>query len=94
MSSGSIAGTTGTLNAAGLAALPALKDRFPSTVGTLGYGATVNTGAPFTPWLTSSTGTVLAGVYQHPTATRSPGRFPPNKKTPLGKKGPPFTLEF
>ena len=68
--SGSIAGTTGTLNAAGLAALPALKGPVPFDVGTLGYGASVNAGAPFTPWLTSSTGAVLAWVYLHRTATR------------------------
>ena len=73
VSSGSIAGTTGTLNAAGLAALPALKGPVPFDVGTLGYGATVNTGAPFTPWLTSSTGTVLAGVYQHPNGDAQSG---------------------
>ena len=89
VSSGSIAGTTGTLNAAGLAALPALKGPVPFDVGTLGYGASVNAGAPFTPWLTSSTGAVLAGVYQHPNGDAQGGvaeltlnfDYPPRRST-------------
>ena len=56
----------GTLTAAGLAALPDLKGPIPFDTGTFGYGATVNAGAPFTPWLTNAAGNVMAGVYQHP----------------------------
>jgi hypothetical protein len=76
VTSGSIAGTTGALNAAGLAALPALKGPVPFDVGTLGDGATVDAGAPFTPWLTvasTSTSNVLAGVYQHPSGDAQAG---------------------
>ncbi len=59
-------GTNGTLTAAGLAGLPALAGTVPFSTGTNGYPATAETGAPFTSWMTSSTGSVLAGVYQHP----------------------------
>ena len=65
-SSGPLDGTTGTLTAAGLAALPELAGPVPFDTGTYGYGATVNAGAPFTPWLENSAGDVLAGLYQHP----------------------------
>ncbi len=64
--SGALDGTTATLTAAGLAELPALKGPVPFATGTYGYPATVNAGAPFTPWLENSAGQVLAGVYQHP----------------------------
>ncbi len=59
-------GTNGTLTAAGLAGLPGLAGAVPFSTGTNGYPATAETGAPFTAWLDSSTGAVLAGVYQHP----------------------------
>ncbi len=63
---GALDGTTGTLTTAGLAALPELTGPVPFDTGTYGYGATVNAGAPFTPWLDNAAGQVLAGVYQHP----------------------------
>ena len=63
---GALDGTTGTLTPAGLAAFPELKGPIPFDTGTYGYGATVNGGAPFTPFLTNAAGDVLAGVYQHP----------------------------
>ena len=66
VSSGPLDGTTGTLTAAGLAALPELAGPVPFDTGTYGYGATVNAGAPFTPWLENSAGDALAGLYQHP----------------------------
>jgi len=50
VTSGSIAGTTGALNAAGLAALPALKGPVPFDVGTLVMARQLTPGAPFTPW--------------------------------------------
>ena len=59
-------GTNGTLTAAGLAGLPGLAGTVPFSTGSLGYPATAVTGAAFTPWLDSSTGAILAGVYQHP----------------------------
>ena len=49
---GALDGTTGTLTAAGLAAFPELKGPVPFDTGTYGYGATVDTGAPYTPFLT------------------------------------------
>jgi hypothetical protein len=64
--SGALDGTTGTLTPAGLAALPELSGPVPFDTGTYGYGATVNPGAPFTPWLDNAAGQVLGGVYQHP----------------------------
>ena len=63
---GSLDGTTGTLTAAGLAAFPELKGPVPFDAGTYGYGATVDAGAPYTPFLTDAAGNVMAGVYQHP----------------------------
>jgi hypothetical protein len=65
-SGGALDGTTGTLTSAGLAAFPELKGSVPFDTGTYGFGATVNSGAPFTPFVTDSAGHVLAGVYQHP----------------------------
>ena len=52
--------------AAGLVAFPGLKGPVPFDAGTFGYGAKVNDGAPYTPFLTSEAGNVMAGVYQHP----------------------------
>jgi hypothetical protein len=72
-SSGDISGTTGTVTAAGLVAMPQLKGTIPFDTGTWGYGATVDAGAPFTPWITSSAGQVLAGVYQHPSGDPQAG---------------------
>jgi hypothetical protein len=66
-------GTNGTLTAAGLAGLPGLAGTVPFSTGTSGYPATAATGAPFTPWLDSSTGSVLAGVYQHPSTDPQAG---------------------
>jgi hypothetical protein len=66
-------GTNGTLTAAGLAGLPALAGTVPFATGTNGYPATAVAGAPFTPWLDSSTGAVLAGVYQHPSTDPQAG---------------------
>jgi hypothetical protein len=63
---GALDGTKGTLTAAGLAAFPALNGPVPFDTGTFGYGATVNAGAPYTPFLTNVAGNVMAGVYQHP----------------------------
>ena len=71
--SGALDGTTGTLTAAGLAALPELKGPIPFDTGTFGYGATVDPGAPFTPWLTNAAGNVMAGVYQHPSTDPQSG---------------------
>ena len=63
---GALDGTAGKLTAAGLAAFPALQGPVPFDTGTFGYGATVNAGAPYTPFLTNGAGNVMAGVYQHP----------------------------
>ena len=63
---GMLDGTTGQLTAAGLAALPELAGPVPFDTGTYGYQSTVTPGAPVTPWLTDSSGNVLAAVYQHP----------------------------
>ncbi len=65
-SAGALDGTNGTLTAAGLSALPGLTGTVPFDTGTYGYTATIDAGAPFTPWLENATGQVLAGVYQHP----------------------------
>ncbi|MGD0394793.1 MAG: hypothetical protein ABSC41_19380, partial [Acidimicrobiales bacterium] len=64
VSTGALDGTTGTLTAAGLAALPELAGPIPFATGTNGYWSTVVSGAPFTPWLDNAAGQVLAGVYQ------------------------------
>jgi hypothetical protein len=66
VSSGTLDGTTATLTASGLAALPELAGPITFATGTNGYTSTVVSGAPFTPWLDNSSGQVLAGVYQHP----------------------------
>ena len=63
---GALDGTTATLTQAGLAAFGELKGPVPFDAGTFGYGATVNAGAPYTPFLTDTAGHVMAGVYQHP----------------------------
>ncbi len=63
---GSLDGSTATLTSAGLAALPELKGPVPFDAGSYGYGATVDGGAPYTPFLTDAAGNVMAGVYQHP----------------------------
>jgi hypothetical protein len=73
VSGGALDGTTGTLNAAGLAALPELKGPVPFDTGTYGYPATADAGAPFTPWITNTAGNVLAGVYQHPSGDPQAG---------------------
>ncbi len=71
--SGALDGTTGTLTAAALAAFPELKGPVPFDVGTFGYAATVNTGAPYTPFITNAVGHVMAGVYQHPSTDPQAG---------------------
>ena len=63
---GALDGTTGTLTSVGLAAFPQLKGPIPFGTGSYGYEATVNSGAPYTPFLTNSAGQVMAGVYRHP----------------------------
>jgi hypothetical protein len=63
---GPLDGTTATLTTAGLAAFPELKGPIPFDAGSYGYGATVNQGAPYTPFVTDAAGHVMAGVYQHP----------------------------
>jgi hypothetical protein len=63
---GPLDGSTGTLAQAGLVAFPELKGPVPFDGGSYGYGATVNAGAPYTPFLTDAAGHVMAGVYQHP----------------------------
>jgi Putative Ig domain len=63
---GALDGTTGTLTTAGGDAFGELSGTVTFDTGTYGYSATVNSGAPFTPFLTNSSGDVLAGVYQHP----------------------------
>ena len=70
---GALDGTSATVSAAGLAALPALKGTVPFDTGTYGYSGTVDAGAPFTPWLTNASGGVLAGVYQHPSTDPQSG---------------------
>ena len=70
---GALDGTTGTLTTAGLAAFPELKGPIPFDTGTYGYTATVNAGAPYTPFLTNSAGNTLAGVYQHPSTDPQAG---------------------
>ncbi len=72
-SAGALDGTTGTLTAAGLSALPSLAGPIPFATGTYGYPATVTAGAPFTPWLDNSAGQVLAGVYEHPSTDAQAG---------------------
>ena len=70
MTGGALDGTTGTLTAAGLAAFPELKGPVPFDTGTFGYGATVDTGAPYTPFLDQRRRPArMAGVYQHPAPT-------------------------
>ncbi|MGC1418666.1 MAG: hypothetical protein WA786_00915, partial [Acidimicrobiales bacterium] len=63
---GALDGTTAQLTPSGLTALPELAGPIPFSTGSYGYTATVNAGAPFTPWLENTAGQVLAGVYQHP----------------------------
>jgi hypothetical protein len=76
LTGGDLSGTTPTLTAAGLAALPALKGPVPIDTGSFGYPATVSAalpaGASFTPYLNDSAGHDLMGVYQHPIATGDP----------------------
>ena len=64
--SGALDGTTAMLTSAGLAAFGQLKGPVPFDAGAYGYGATVNSGAPYTSFLTDSAGDTMAGVYQHP----------------------------
>ncbi len=72
-SAGALDGTTGTLTAAGLSALPGLAGPVPFDTGTYGYPSTVVAGAPLTPWLENASGQVLAGVYQHPSTDAQAG---------------------
>jgi hypothetical protein len=71
--SGALDGTTATLTAAGLAGLPNLKGPIPFSTGTYGTSATFTVGSAFTAWLDSSNGSVLAGVYQHPSGDPQAG---------------------
>ncbi len=70
---GPLDGTTGTLTSAGLAAFGELKGPVPFDIGTYGYGAAVNNGAPYTPFITDSAGDTMAGVYQHPSGDAQAG---------------------
>jgi hypothetical protein len=70
---GALDGTTGTLTSAGLAAFPELKGPIPFDTGTYGYGATVDAGAPYTPFITDTADNTLAGVYQHPSTDPQAG---------------------
>ena len=88
-SGGALDGTTGALTTAGLAAFPSLAGPVPFATGTYGYGATVDTGAPYTALLSSGTvpagavpptgesfvtaGQVLGGIYQHPSTDPQAG---------------------
>ena len=88
-STGALDGTTGALTTAGLAAFPSLAGPLPFATGTYGYGATVDTGAPYTALLSSGTvpagavpptgesfvtaGQVLGGIYQHPSTDPQAG---------------------
>src|SRR5204862_6791450 len=47
---------------------PSPRSRAPSrsTRAPFGYGSTVVSGAPYTPFITNAAGNVMAGVYQHP----------------------------
>ena len=53
--------------------LPRAGGPVPFDTGTYGFGATVNSGAPFTPFLANTAGDVLAGVYQHPSTDPQAG---------------------
>ncbi len=59
---GTLDGSIGTLSAAGMAALPSLAGPILFDTGTYGYSATVNAGAPFTPWLMCPSATVPAAA--------------------------------
>ena len=76
---GPLDGTTGTLTTAGLAAFPELKGPVPFDAGSYGYGATVNSGAPYTPFLTDATGQSWPGCTSTRTATRRRGS--PNSRS-------------
>jgi hypothetical protein len=74
--SGALDGTTGTLTSAGLTAFPELKGPVPFDTGTFGFGATADTGAPYTPLITdtiNNTSYVIAGIYQHPSTDPQAG---------------------
>ncbi len=73
VTAGALDGTTGTLTTAGLADFPELAGPVPFDTGTYGYGASVTSGAPYTPLLTNSAGDALAGVYQHPSTDPQAG---------------------
>jgi len=64
--------TTASLTPAGLAGLPGLKGTLPFAAGTFGTPATVDAGAPFTPWMVNAAGQSLGGVYQHPGLSSDP----------------------
>jgi hypothetical protein len=67
VSQGALDGTSGTLTAAGLTAFPELKGPIPFSTGTYGYQSTLSSSTePFTTLITSASGDILAGIYQHP----------------------------
>ena len=87
VTSGALDGTTGTLNAAGLTAFPELAGPVSFDTGSFGYGASVDTGAPFTPLMTenfpavtttTTTGTTTtpAGTYTVAGVYQHPGTDP------------------
>ena len=71
-----LAGMTATLSAQGLLEFPSLAGPVPMSTGSYGYPAAVATGLPAgaseTPLLTDTSGNVLVGIYQHPSATSDP----------------------
>jgi hypothetical protein len=73
VTSSALDGTTGALTTAGLATFPALAGPVPFATGTFGYGATANSGAPYTPLVTNSAGDALAGIYHHPSTDAQAG---------------------
>ena len=75
-SGAAISGTTATLTAAGLSAFASLNGPVPVDTGSFASPGTVAsplpTGASETPLLDDAAGSVLVGVYQHPSAAQAP----------------------
>jgi len=70
---GGLDGAAAHLTTAGLALLPGLKGPLPFDTGSYGYGATVNSGAPYTSIIDDAAGHSMAGVYQHPSTDAQAG---------------------
>ncbi|MDA8297254.1 MAG: hypothetical protein M0004_11835 [Actinomycetota bacterium] len=73
VTSGALDGTTAQLTAAGAQDLPGLKGPIPFDIGTYGYGAQVQSGAPVTPIIEDGSGHVLASIYAHPATDAQAG---------------------